>query len=142
MKKNKLDAEYPIDFELIGIVSQAREYKLGWHLNQLPNIHLVKGEDIKIDFADNHIIRASNLEMVDEYQSVCLLQNKLVSSTSALNKYLISELQQFDYLMKLSNQIHSDWAQYLIQWVRTLPVVEYSLIIDVAKVKSKENLFF
>ncbi len=142
MKKNKLEADYPLDFELIGIVSQAKEYKLGWHLNQLPNIHLIKGKDINIDFADNHQIRVSNLEMVDEHASVCLLQNKLAASTSSQNKYLVSELQQFDYLMKLSNKIHTDWAKHLIQWVRTLPIVDYSLIIDVERVKSRENLFF
>ena len=48
MKKSRLAAVYEFDFELIGIVSMVKEYKLAWNLNQLNLFHLVKAEDIKI----------------------------------------------------------------------------------------------
>ena len=98
MKKNRLASDYPFDFELIGIVSSVKEYKLAWHLNQLPEFHLIKAEDVKIEFSDNKLIRVSNLKDENEFRQAFLLKNKLVTSNSSINQYLLPELQQFDYL--------------------------------------------
>ena len=45
MKKNKLVIEYDFDFELLGILSSARGYKLAWEINQALGIQLVKQQD-------------------------------------------------------------------------------------------------
>ena len=142
MKKNRLTTDYPIDFELIGIVSPAKEYKLAWHINQLANIHLIKAKDIQIDFANNHTIRVSNMEMDDGFRSIYLLKNRLLASTSSSNQYLVSELQQFDYLLKISNQVKETWAIELISAIKAISVVDYAAIIKVEKIKMSENLFF
>jgi hypothetical protein len=81
-KKNKWEGDYPVDFDLIGIVSSMKEYKLGWYLNQIEIFHLVKHDDVKIEFAENKIIRISNLADETEYRSVHLLRNKLFNSVS------------------------------------------------------------
>ncbi|RED96645.1 hypothetical protein C7460_114103 [Marinoscillum furvescens DSM 4134] len=142
MKKSRLTSDYPIDFELIGIVSSAREYKLAWHINQLEDIHLVKSEDLKIDFADNRQIRASSMTDEGDYYKVCLIKNRLVSSNVVGNQHLVSELQQFDYLLKITNQTKENWAKTLVLDLKQLPVIDYCVQIDVERVKMKDNLLF
>ncbi len=141
-KKNRLASEYPLDFELIGIVSSVKEYKLAWHINQLSEFHLVKDEDIKIEFSDNKLIRVSNLKDENEFRKVFLLKNKLVTSNSSINQYLLSELQQFDYLLKLTNQTKDFWAKEVNNQLKSIDQIDYSLVVDVEKIKMKDNLLF
>ena len=141
-KKNRLASEYPLDFELIGIVSSVKEYKLAWHINQLPEFHLVKDDDIKIEFSDNKLIRVSNLKDENEFRKVFLLKNKLVTSNSSINQYLLSELQQFDYLLKLTSQTKDFWAKEVNNQLKSIDQIDYSLVVDVEKIKMKDNLLF
>lgn len=141
-KKNRLASEYPLDFELIGIVSSVKEYKLAWHINQLSEFHLVKDEDIKIEFSDNKLIRVSNLKDENEFRKVFLLKNKLVTSNSSINQYLLSELQQFDYLLKLTSQTKDFWAKEVNNQLKSIEQIDYSLVVDVEKIKMKDNLLF
>lgn len=142
MKKNRLASGYPFDFELIGIVSFAKEYKLAWHLNQLNVFHLVKEEDVKIEFADNKLIRVSLLQDENEFRKVHLIRNRLVSSNASINQYLVPELQQFDYLIKMSSQTEENWANELLLKIKEIPVIDYALQIDLSRIKMKDNLLF
>lgn len=142
MKKNRLTTGYVFDFELIGIVSSSKEYKLAWHLNQLHIFHLVKKDDIRIEFANNQQIRISNLMEQTDHSCIYLLKNKLISTSSAANQFLIPELQQFDYLMKISNQADENWADHLLLNLKHIPVIDYALKIDVEKIKTRDNLVF
>ncbi|MEQ8473728.1 MAG: IPExxxVDY family protein [Marinoscillum sp.] len=142
MKKNRLASDYPFDFELIGIVSSAKEYKLAWHLNQLNEFHLIKEEDVRIEFSDNKQIRVSILQDENEFNKVHLIKNKLVSSNSSINQYLIPELQQFDYFIKMSSQTEENWANELLLKLKDIPAIDYSLLIDISRIKMKDNLLF
>ena len=142
MKKNRLKTVFPFDFELIGIVSSAKEYKLAWHLNQSHLFQLKKAEDIKIDFEHNGQIRVSVLSEETEYSKAYLLRNKLISSNTPANQFLIPELQRFDYLLKLSNQTTENWAKEVIEEIKHIPIIDYVLTVSVDKLKLKENLLF
>lgn len=142
MKKNKLAAVYQFDFELIGIVSASKEYKLAWHLNQLNFFHLKKEDDIRIEFEANKQIRISNLMDEAEYFSVHLLKNKLVTGNAGPQQLLLPELQQFDYLLKLKNLAEETWIDRVLDQLKNVPVVEYAVKIDINKLKLKENLLF
>ena len=83
MKKNRLASDYPFDFELIGIVSSVKEYKLAWHLNQLPEFHLIKAEDVKIEFSDK--LKVGKLD-VDANQTSAAQQNVMSIPTLAIFK--------------------------------------------------------
>ena len=56
MKKNKLESEFEVDFLLLGLVCNKKEYKLAWYLNELLKINMVKQEDVRIEFSDNTFI--------------------------------------------------------------------------------------
>ena len=142
MRKTKLTSDYTLDFELVGIVSSLKEYKLAWHLNQIGIFHLVKGEDIKIEFSGNREVRISNLFEETEFTTVHLLRNKLISTTTHPNHYLINELQQFDFLLKLKNQMVAGWADSVVSKIKETNQIDYVMKIDVENLKSFENLLF
>ena len=50
MKKSKLVINYDYDFELVGVTSSAKSYKLAWELNHGLSIHLVKQPDLVVGF--------------------------------------------------------------------------------------------
>jgi hypothetical protein len=48
MKKNKLIIEYEFDFELFGMSTAAKGYKLAWEINRVLGIHFVKKDDLRV----------------------------------------------------------------------------------------------
>lgn len=142
-KNQKFSTEYPFNFDLIGIVSSAKEYKLAWHLNQLEEFHLIKDKDIQIDFqGENQFVKVSSLTYLSEFRNVYLLKNKVLSSTLPSIQHLLPEAQQFDYLMKLSSETDENWANTLLLRLKNIPVIDYCIKIDVNRLKVKENLLF
>ena len=53
MKKSKLVIEYEYDFDLLGLTSTARGYKLAWEINQALHVQLVKQPDLAVGFKNN-----------------------------------------------------------------------------------------
>ncbi len=141
-KLEEISTYYPMDFDLFGIISPAKEYKLAWHLNQLQDFHLVKIDDIKIDFAKNKQIRVSSLAEVGKYRYIYLLKNKLIASNITSTQYLLPDLQQFDYLLKLSSETEENWAKELFLRLKDVAVIDYCVQLEVAKLKMKDNLVF
>lgn len=141
-KKNKWEENYEIDFELIGVVSPMKEYKLAWHLNQLGIFHLVKEDDIKIEFAEQKVIRISNLAAETDFTMVHLLRNKLAGAGTVGFKYLLPELRQFDYLIKLKNTLQDKWSSDVMTKLKSCAAIDYAVIVDPANIKAKENLIF
>jgi hypothetical protein len=141
-KVTKWTTEYPIDFEMIGIVSPMKEYKLGWHLNEIGLFQLSKGDDIEITFADESVVSISNLRFEIEFTSIHLLRNKLLKKNAKGIQYLLPELQQFDYLLKIKNSIEEDWSRLVLAKLKECSAVVYCAELDINKIKAKENLMF
>lgn len=141
-QKNIWDENYVLDFELIGIVCPMKEYKVGWNLNQLEIFHLVKEDDVKIEFANKKIVRISNLADETDFSSVHLLRNKLLVSSVQGNQYLLPDIKQFDYLLKIKNIIDSNWAKYILEEIKNCKAINYAVNIDIEKIRAKENLIF
>lgn len=142
MKKNKLESGYEVDFELIGLVCNKKEYKLAWHLNQSLNINLIKQEDIKIEFSNSTSILISNYKYETEFVTIELLQNKLISSGGMKNQLLLPELKQFDYLIKIKDATDELTPENVNVIIKEIPVIEYSLRLNFDSLKSKENLLY
>ena len=139
MKKNKLIISYEFDFELIGLISPLKEYKMAWLLNQNLKIHLVKMEDIELEFIDNNIF-ISNFSFETGNSVFRLIKNKNLVGDSLV--YLLPEMKEFDYLIMLEGQGDSFLAEEIINTLKTLSDIQYITHVDVTKLKSKENLIF
>lgn len=57
MKKAKLHVEPTFDFELLGIVSPIRDYRMAWLVNKELDLNLVKADDLELEFLSAEKIR-------------------------------------------------------------------------------------
>ncbi len=142
MKKNKLDLTYEFDFDLVGIVSNMKEYKLAWHINSVLAISLAKQDDIRIEFSNQSPMVISNFKHETEFVDISMLQNRLVAGGGAKSQLLIPELKQFDYLLKLKDATGELSVENVCTTLKEIEQVEYAAQLNFGELKSKENLLY
>jgi hypothetical protein len=139
MKKAKLQIEPTFDFELLGIVSPIREYRMAWLVNQELELNLVKVDDLELEFLNSEKLEIAQYFLSLPHGFIQLLKNKAINSTQQL-AYLIPELKNLDYFLLVQDETEE---LDLINFVKKLsqnPLVQSIVRIDISKLKSKENL--
>jgi hypothetical protein len=142
MKTNKLDVAYQFDYHLFGVVSNVKDFKLAWYLNERLTIDLKKQDDIRIEFNDQSFMLIANYRFENDVISFEVLKNKLINKSDFKYQLLIPELKQFDYLIKfkdLSDELSQD---DLLSILKEIPVIEYVMLLNFDNLKSKENLLY
>ena len=156
MKITKLIVEHDYDFEVLGLISSAKEYKLVWSINKILSINMIKQKDISFDFLTRGEIKFSNYLFETEYSSFMLLKNKSCSNFPVLpllggdreievkNPWLLPEVKQYDYIIRLKGifQEYLGSGDTILNAIRTLSIVQYISKLNVESLKSKENLIF
>lgn len=142
MKKSKLFVSYEYDFELLGITSSAKEYKLAWSINNTLHIRLLKNEDLIIDFNDGKKIIISNYIYKTENSILRLFRNRSFDTGSEIQNYLLPELRNFDFLIFIKGFEDTYLLEDLISDLRGSLEIMYIQRIDVMNLKSKDNLIF
>lgn len=139
MKKTKLVIDYEFDFELLGILSVAKGYKLAWELNKRLDIHLVRQPDLVVGFKNNEEKSFSFYSFETPLNRLKLFKNKPVDSD--LGKYyLIPEFPHYDFI--LLNQMEGELRDKLIPQLKEIPSVELVASIPLEGLKSKLNFIF
>jgi len=139
MKKAKLQIEPAFDFELLGIVSPIREYRMAWLVNQELDLNLVKADDLELEFLNAEKLEIAQYLLSLPHGFIQLLKNKAINSTQQA-AYLIPELKNLDYFLLVQDETEE---LDLINFVKKLsrnPLVQSIVRIDITKLKSKENL--
>jgi hypothetical protein len=139
MKKAKLQIEPAFDFELLGIVSPIREYRMAWLVNQELELNLVKADDLELEFLNAEKLEIAQYLLSLPHGFIQLLKNKAINSTQQA-AYLIPELKNLDYFLLVQDETEE---LDLINFVKKLsrnPLVQSIVRIDITKLKSKENL--
>ncbi|CAN5258619.1 hypothetical protein BH23BAC1_BH23BAC1_18540 [soil metagenome] len=142
MKKNKLIVDYGYDFELLGIISPVKDYKIAWAINNTLNFKFKKNNDLKIEFINDKQLIISNYTFETENSLLRLLKNKSQSVSDLTFSYLIPELKNFDYFIKIEDEADTFNQALLIKKIKTIPLIQYITTIDAGKLRSKENLLF
>ena len=101
MKRIKFEVEYEFDFILLGITSGQKEYKLAWELNRELTIELKKSDDCIINFKGDSKLIISTLTFSEHSSIYTLLKNRSVDYENTRHSFLLPELKQFDYFLKL-----------------------------------------
>jgi hypothetical protein len=141
MKKTRLVTNFDYDFDLIGLVCNIREYQLAWHINQATHLHLVKTDDIALEFNNNTRMIISCYVDESELHQHHLLKNKLVAGNST-HKLMLPELREFDYFLKLESNLDDFDIDPLISDLKNIPAISYLVKLDVNLIKNKENLLY
>ena len=86
MKKKKLVVDYEIDFDLFGLISTVKDYKLAWLLNKHLSIHLTREEDLSITFASG-FFADSNVDK-DIFRDIAT-HSRFIDDSDPLNTFFI-----------------------------------------------------
>ena len=142
MKKRKLQAELEYNFDLYGILSALKEYKLAWRLNNALNIQLDKQQDIEIDFLKSQNLVISNFLYETEHSQIRLLKNRSVDQFEEHSVYMVPELKKFDYLMTVQGYDDTYNSKQLKNIFVAIPGIQYVQTFAASDLKSRENLIF
>lgn len=139
MKKSRLEIEYNYDFELLGLSSSARSYKLAWDINRALNVNLIKKEDLKMSTRDGEYFFAfySHQSAVN---TVNLFRNRSNESDTK-SIFLVPEHPHLDYIVysRGNDDVKGSRLQELL---REIPSIELVAFIPLAALKSKDNFIF
>ena len=150
MKKSRLVIDYEFNFELIGITTPARGYKLAWEVNQRLGLSLVKQPDLMVGFKNNEEKAFSYYAFQTPLNRLKLFKNKpsfpeTVSAGESTEKeagkyFLIPEFPHFDFIILAAMEEHTH--QDLIELIKSVPSVQLAVSIPMDGLKSKSNFIF
>jgi len=139
MTKFQLDVDYDFSFRLIGISCHARDYRLSWALNNDLSIQLEKvhRENAAEGLKKNGVAIESLYSFLDKenHATYQLMYNK------HNNNLLLPEQKAADFLF-IIDQMNDEKFDDVLQKIKQNDLVKTAFVIDVASLKSKENLIF
>ncbi len=140
MKKSKLEIAYSFDFELLGIISVAKGYKLAWEINQCLSINLVKQPDLVVGFKKGEEKNFPFYAHETPLNRLKLFKNK--PSDNEPGKYfLIPEFPHFDFIILAA--MEEQYAhQRLLELIKSIPAVQLVAAIPLEGLRSKSNFIF
>jgi hypothetical protein len=139
MKKSKLVIDYEFDFQLLGISSFAKGYKLAWELNQKLGIKLVKQPDLIVGFKNNEEKSFSFYSFETALNRLKLFKNKPQEQETG-KYFLIPEFPHFDFIILAA--MEEPHIQNLQDSIKSIPSVQLVSDIPLEGLKSKSNFIF
>ncbi|MBA4299651.1 hypothetical protein SAMN03080617_01548 [Algoriphagus alkaliphilus] len=139
MKKTKLYIEPTFEFELLGLVSPVKDYKMAWLINRELDIDLVKSDDLQIEFLSSPRLEISQYLLSLPHGFIQLLKNKALNTSQQL-AYLIPELRNLDYFLLVQDQTQQTSISIFVDQLAKNPFIQSVVRLDISKIKSKENL--
>ena len=138
MRKSKLVVNYELGAKVIGLVTTLKEYKLAWNINQVFKIDLIMQPPLHIEFIKGSDLSITNYLFKTEFHYFRLLKNKGNEDNSG---YLISELSNFDFFLMIGGEemMIDDSETRNLQSIKG---IDYFQVIDVEKLKAKDNFIF
>lgn len=138
MPTYKLDISDEFDFQLIGISSHEKDYRVAWAINLALRWGLERQEEV-LTFSKNRKSQSEHgvfaYEAEDDKALFVLVENR--SSTGLL----LPSLQQFQYLLKVEN-LASERMQEIIVELKKSPLILTAYEVPLNAAKEKQNLIF
>jgi len=160
MKKLALKDYADFDFKLIGISCQEPDFKLCWYLNNQLNLNLERTADLTIPIVqENKLAHYSVFEYKESIRSLDGVQanwlpSYLIEAEEEGTMYqmlsnrhewgnLIPDQPSIDFFLLLrgSNESAAD-EKKMLQKIRKIKVVNAAFLMDISKLKNRDNLIF
>jgi hypothetical protein len=137
-KKQTLLLEYDYDFRLFGIVSQVKDYRLCYALNEALQVDLRRSENLDIISSKQKekLEFSLYLHQYNEEKQMYVISNK------ASRSFLIPEQSQVDYFLMLKGGYHDNELADISDRIRNIRIVLGIYPISVETLRSKENFIF
>jgi len=141
MKVQKLVVEYDYDFELYGISTPIKDYKLAWRINDHLNISLMRAEDHQLGAKDKQL-QLINYKYSTDHTELRLFKNKTVLVEGEGQGYMVPEHKHYDFFITLNGKIHTFAGSELLNQFRMIEQVQLVNVIDIETLKSREHFLF
>ena len=132
---------YADKFEVIGLVSSLKDYKIAWKLNNSLNIQLIKEDNILIELINNEHLSVSNFYFKSKNNYIRLISNKLNMNNNNSKSHFISTLSKFDYLMQFSENFFEFESFNIIDELKRDNHIQFANFVDINKLKEKYLLY-
>ncbi|WP_266204361.1 IPExxxVDY family protein [Pontibacter kalidii] len=142
MKTHRLHIEYDYSFDLYGLVTSVKDYKLAWSLNRLLDLRLKKQKDLCYDLLGKERLLIANYQCITEHSEVRLFRNRALGSSTLKKPFLLPDIKEYDYVLQITGAMQQLHPQELTRKLLRAPLVQYVKKFDPLTLKFKENLIF
>ena len=144
MAKEKLILDYGEEtYSLIGIISDVKEYKLAWQLNNAFQVNFSLQNEVKLSLKGDRSF--SFLYYLSEHScyNLKLIKNKVVEAKGMKQQFVLPEVKNYDYLLMVDGENYEVFLdQDPFDHIRNASFVQYSNSINIENLKSQDNLIF
>lgn len=137
MAKLTLEIVEDYDFELLGICSHIKDYRLSWSINQNLGFDLIKEADLELN-QKSEVQCYSFFSFIDDEN---LVEYYLISNRCE-NGLLIPEEKKSDYFLLIKGVLRGGEKEEILKQISSLKHVLTIYEIEVNTLKSKNNLLF
>lgn len=139
MNKTTLKFELDLDFVLIAVTAQLKDYMFCFKINKQLGSDFCKVNDLELLFnADKDIYYFSRY-----YYLMSETETELfIISNKGTEGFLVPEMKEADFFLLIRNYIDEDDLKRIISGINRIPEVLVAVEVDPKKLKSKENLIF
>ncbi len=135
MSKQQLNIEYDYDFLLLGLVCQAKDYRLCFEVNKKLGVEFNKIDNTEIFL---------NKQNDASYFSTYLYENEdeisfYIIFNRGTKNYLIPEQNKIDYFIVVKGPFRMEQKKELLSKLKEIKLILGVYELDVKKLKSKEN---
>lgn len=139
MNKTTLKFELDLDFVLVAITTQLKDYMFCFKTNKQLGTDFCKITDLELSFnADEEPFYFSRYFylMPESETELYIIANK------GTEGFLVPEMKKVDFFLLIQNYIDEDDLKAIISGLNKIPEVLVAAEVDPKKLKSKENLIF
>lgn len=140
MKKSKLVIEYTYDFNLLGLISSMKGYKLAWLINQTLPVHLVRQPDLRILYKDEAEQGFAYFSFETPLNRLKLFKNQSFD-TDRGKYFLVPEFPHFDFIILAAMETPYT-SEFIMNKLRSIIEIQLASTIPVHSLKSKSNFIF
>ena len=135
LKNLNVDNNLNDDYQLIGIVSSSKEFKIAWIINDSLKVSLSKIDNEIINLSNGSSISISHLLYKRNRGFIRLINNKIINDTEKLN--LISSLSNFDYIIQFSSNFFQFESFNIINKLKSYNDIQFANFVDHNLIKEK-----
>ena len=142
MKKQKLISDFNFQFDLIGITTSVKDYKLTWAINKNLQLNLSRQKDHEIRMQNKLYTFTYFFDEPAPEIRLRLFSNKPAGAAGDAKTLLIPEFPHFDYILMREGESQSFSVNSLCKYLKEVAVIEYLATLNSGTIKFKEHFVF
>ena len=139
MAKFLLEAEFDYDFDLLGLVSPLRDYRLCWLINKKLNVDFHRRNDLEINLIQQQ--KLTYFSIYSYYDSLDKASFFILNNKNN-NDLLIPEMKQVDYFFMTKGNIALQERDRLLISLKEVQAIQTLFEVNPLSLKSRQNLIF